>query len=47
MFLGKIPIMLQSNYCVLKNKINKGLTDFGEVSEAPTQRCGACSEDGG
>lgn len=32
MFLGKIPIMLQSTYCVLKSQINKALTDMGEVS---------------
>lgn len=30
MFLGKIPIMLQSTYCVLKGQANKGLTDMGE-----------------
>jgi len=29
-FLGKIPIMLQSMYCVLKGLANKGLTDMGE-----------------
>ena len=31
MFIGKIPIMLQSTYCVLKGQANKGLTDMGEV----------------
>ena len=30
MFLGKIPIMLQSAYCILKGLANKGLTDMGE-----------------
>lgn len=30
MFLGKIPIMLQSNYCVLKSQNNKALTDMNE-----------------
>ena len=37
MFLGKIPIMLQSTYCVLKGQANKGLTDMGEWSDEHTR----------
>lgn len=29
-FVGKVPIMLKSQYCVLKQHDNKGLTDLGE-----------------